>query len=143
MNDHFTYSVYMLEQSYKLISEESLKKILDEIDTKAAKEYKNSKEFRGWYSKCLVPLNKLRETFYLGTEEEFNIQLKIALDKDRVHHDSESFDRVRDRKTWYPWDIIAYACRAHDKGWKITVEDSRLPMFLVEGKCNVTTLAPE
>ena len=76
-------------------------------------------------------------------KKNFNTQLQITLDKNRAYFDNKENNRFREMENWLPWDIIAYACRAYDKGWKITVEDSRLPMFLVEGKCNVTTLAPE
>jgi len=116
---------------------------MDEIKENAAEEYKNSKEFSGWYSEYLMPLADLREAFHLGTEESFNTALKTVLDKNRAYFDSEEDGRFRDDKNWYPWDVISYACRAYDKGWKITVEDSRLPMFLVEGKCIVENLGPD
>ena len=143
MIGHFTYPIYFLERSHSWLNSDKIKELLSDIDLYAANEYKNDKEFGGWYSECLVPLNKLREALFFGNEENFNIQLKITLDKNRAYFDNKEDNRFRDMKNWLPWDIIAYACRAYDKGWKITVEDSRLPMFLVEGKCNVTTLAPE
>ena len=65
----------------------------------------------------------------------------MALDKGRAFSD-DSRGRYANSDYWIPWDIIEFVSIPYDRGWRVTVEDSRLLNFIVEEKCNVTGLNP-
>ncbi|WP_298511800.1 immunity 49 family protein [uncultured Kordia sp.] len=137
----YYYEYFFLERSLHKIDESIIKRELDIGNKKAEKFYEGEDEWKDWYQGIYIPLSELKYAFFLGDETSFNEKLQIALDKDRAFSD-DSKGRCSNSDYWIPWDIIALACRAHDKGWKITVEDSRLLTFLIEGKCNVSNLEP-
>lgn len=137
----YHYPYYYLEKSLHRIDDSVIERQLNSMNTSAENFFKDDKEWNDWYHAVYIPVSELRKAFYLGNETSFNEKLQIALDKDRAFNDDEK-GRHADPDEWIPWEIIAFACRAHDKGWEITVEDSRLLKFLIEGKCNVTSLEP-
>ncbi|PTX63137.1 immunity protein 49 of polymorphic toxin system [Kordia periserrulae] len=137
----YHYPYYYLEKSLHKIDDAVIQRQLDKMDKSAEDFFKDDDEWNDWYEAIYLPLSALRNAFYLGNEASFNEKLQIALDKDRAFND-DAKGRYANPDNWIPWEINAFACRAHDKGWNITVNDSRLLMFLVEGKCNVENLAP-
>lgn len=137
----YYYEYYYLERSLHTIDESIIKRELDIGDKKAEKFYENDDEWHDWYQAIYIPLSELKHAFFLGDEIVFNDKLQAALDKDRAFNDDPK-GRYSNPDNWIPWTLISFACRAHDKGWKITVDDSRLPMFLIEGMCNVANLEP-
>ncbi|MFK7748316.1 MAG: Imm49 family immunity protein [Kordia sp.] len=140
LSKSYYYSLYYLEKTDSKNNTNLVQKQFEEVRTKAAAVYENDNEWKKWYEKYLLPTIKLREVLMIGNEVDFNIQLQEVLNKDRELKDVSP--KVMNPNNWIPWEINSLACRAHDKGWKITVEDSRLLKFLVEGKCNVTSLEP-
>lgn len=137
---HPSYPLYYLDKSLHKMTDDVIEKQLVKVNNNAKTYFEGDKEWSHWYKEVYLPLSELRHQFYIGTEVGFNKKLQIALDKNRIFYDSERDDNCRDTKAWFPMEIIAYASRAYDKGWKITVKDSRLPMFLIEGKCKVENL---
>lgn len=140
LSKSYYYSLFYQEQSYKKNNADIIQKQFDKIREKAAALYENDHEWGQWYQNYLLPVIKLRELLMIGTQEDFNTQLKEVLQKDRELKDVSP--EVMSTNSWIPWEINSLACRANDKGWEITVEDSRLLKFLIEGKCNVTSLEP-
>ncbi|MEM6721430.1 MAG: immunity 49 family protein [Bacteroidota bacterium] len=137
----YYYDYYFLERSLDKVDNAIIQRELEIGNQKAEKFYKNDAEFKEWYPAIYIPLSELKHEFFLGDEASFNEKLQIALNKNRSYYDDPK-GRYANLENWIPWELIAFACRAYDKGWNITVEDSRLPKFLIEGKCNVGSLAP-
>ncbi|MBL6445147.1 immunity 49 family protein [Fulvivirga sp. 29W222] len=139
--EHDNHPVYKLYQLFK--SEPDIDKELfnDYIENSRGK-YGGDPELKNYVSLIDEPRQKLLEQYYFGDSSSFNKQLKEALEKDKQYRDTTEGNRFRDVDGWLPWGLISFACRAHDKGWEITVEDSRLPMYLVKGECKVESLAP-
>ncbi|MCH2193513.1 immunity 49 family protein [Kordia sp.] len=141
LSKSYHYPYYYLEKSLHKIDETIIERQLESMNMKAEGFFKHDDEWNDWYHAIYIPLSELRKAFYLRDEASFNEKLQAALDKDRAFNDDEK-GRYANPDNWLPWEIISFACRAFDKGWNITVEDSRLPVFLVEGKCIITNLAP-
>jgi hypothetical protein len=137
----YFYPYYYLEKSMHKIDDSIIERQLNSMNTSAEGYYKDDEEWNDWYYAIYIPVSELRYAFFLGNETSFNEKLQEALHKDRAFNDTPE-GRFENPDNWFPWEIISLACRAFDKGWKITVEDSRLPKFIIEGKCNVTSLEP-
>jgi hypothetical protein len=87
-----------------------------------------------------IPKHELEIILNTGNENEFNLKLKEALELNRKYYDTPEDNRYKEIDNMLPWSLISIACQAYDKGWNITVEDSRLPMFLVRGECSINSL---
>lgn len=141
LSKSYHYPYFFLEKSLHKIDNSIIERQLNSMNASAEDFFKDDEEWNDWYHAIYIPLSELRKAFYLGNETSFNEKLKLALDKDRAFND-DAKGRYANPDNWFSWEIIAFACRAYDKGWNITVEDSRLPIFLIEGKCNITDLNP-
>lgn len=137
----YHYPYFFLEKSLHKIDDAIIERQLNSMNTSAEGFFKGDDEWNDWYHAIYIPVSELRNAFYLGDETSFNEKLQVALDKDRAFNDDVK-GRYANPDNWFSWETIAFACRAHDKGWNITVEDSRLPKFLIEGECIITSLNP-
>lgn len=106
--------------------------LIENVKQKDLKEYKE---------KLMIPLGEVYKNYFLGNAESFNLALEEALELNKAYYDTEKDDRCRDSQNWLPWNLISLACKAYDKGWEITVKDTRLPMFMIRGECNVPEIS--
>lgn len=145
--EHFYHPIYKLY--YLLKNEPGVTR--DQFDdyVLASEKYYGSQtpegatdEYENYQPLIEIPRRKLWREYFLGTEQTFNEYLNDALQKNKEYYDTENHNRLRDVSGWLPWNLISVASKAYDKGWEITVEDPRLPMFLVKGECKVESLAP-
>lgn len=135
---HPVYQQYFLFKNEHSVTKEQFEEYL-----KCSEEYeKQDTGSENYYSLIDYPRRKLLKEYFFGTEASFNKQLAESLKGNKEYYDTTEDNRLRNVDGWLPWEIISNACLAYDKGWGITVEDPRLPMFLVKGECKVEGLAP-
>lgn len=97
----------------------------------------DSEEFK---VSIVIPYRAAEKELLFGSSKSFSEKLSFAINSDRSYWESKEDNRYVDIDKMLPWFLISLACRAYDKGWDITVEDPRLPLFLVKGECNIDSL---
>ena len=139
---HPIYKLYILLKDEGAVDEEKF----ESYEKASVKYYKEQfpegvkDEYENYVPLIENPRKALWREYFLGSEESFNEKLRDALEKNKAYYDTEDHNRQRDVSGWLPWNLISTASKAYDKGWQITVEDPRLPMFLVKGECTVDSL---
>ena len=129
------YKILKFFKNEKEVDEESF-----EHCQKANLDRLQGAEEEGYREYVSKPLIALEHAYFFSDANTFNQSLETALNKNREYYDTEEEGRCRDSINWLPWPIIFVACKAYDKGWKITVDDPRLPMAFVTGEYNVPSV---
>jgi hypothetical protein len=125
----------ILKKIYKneLVSEK-------EFDDLEKESEKNSSQYKDYYEKLRLPYIQLMRIISNNDKVNFNNFLTNALANVSSYYDTLEDNRNKDIEGWLPLHLISLASLAYDRGFTVDVDNPLLPMFLVKGEVQVSSL---